>query len=160
MLTAGHCLALNGGSGNCGPNWKHNGNVFGCARGEALPACCGNADADVGWIKTDTNEDNTPRNKVFASSKTDIRSITFAMSGSHFEVGDPMCRSGKASGWDCGEVKKKCVDKKTSGGWKIKCVATLDFDSTAGDSGAPIVYGLALGYHLKATFRTPSSTPA
>lgn len=147
VLTAGHCLALNGGVQNCEPLWKHNGNVFGCAKGESLPANPNtDAEADVGWILTDDgvgddgrdNEDIAPRH-FFYTYENNVDAVGWVMGGSDLQENDILCRSGGTSGWTCGKLLQKCVKRVTSGNWHIKCVAEVKFDSTGGDSGGPVV---------------------
>jgi hypothetical protein len=159
MFTAGHCLTENGGTGCGSPfiDWKHNGSQFGCAQGETLPSGGGSADADVGWIKIDDDEDGTPRNKVFAEDQNDIRPVVDVLSGEDLEIDERLCRSGGASDWDCGPLVNKCVDKPNGEGWTILCVASVAYDSTAGDSGAPYTRGLGSGEVAAAGIHVHSS---
>ncbi len=149
-ITAGHCLALSGGTGNCGPDWRHGDNVFGCARGDSLPACgptsCPDVVADVGWIKIDADENIPQMNRIFGDGTDDIRPITSTLYDSQIQEGDVLCasRGFSPNKFKCGKVLGPCANLRTSGppgidGWKVLCVAVLNFNSINGDSGAPII---------------------
>jgi hypothetical protein len=114
--------------------------VFGCARGESLPPS-GNAQADVGWIKIDDDENIPQMNRIFGQNTDDMRAITDVLTSSQIQEGDILCASRGFSNtkFKCGEVVNTCANNQTSGGWTILCVGVLDFDSIAGDSGSPII---------------------
>lgn len=139
IITAGHCLQYHGGSGK---PWYHNDDRFGISQGNSLsdPPSATHFTADIGWIKIDASEDISPANQWFANSSADIRSITGVRSNFGQVEGDPVCRSGEQSYFDCGVIKADDVSKPNGEGETIASVWTWDEDSAGGDSGGTMVY--------------------
>ena len=81
-------------------------------------------------------------NRIFGENPDNILPITSTLTSSQIQQGDVLCASRGFSTvkFRCGEVTRTCAnDLQTSGGWTILCVGVLDFDSTGGDSGSPII---------------------
>ena len=128
VLAAGHCVAGSGLSAL----WSHHGAAIGRATAEAFHA---GSNADVGEIEV---AESKAGNEVYGSSGTDIRSVTGWAPNASQTVGSKVCRSGGASGWDCGTIVAADVDA-TVGGMLIHHTWWTDFPSAAGDSGSPVL---------------------
>ena len=136
MLTAGHCLADTGLSAT----WYHHGSAIG--KGYTHGYFEGSM-ADAGAIMW---SESGARNRVYASSKSDIRNITGSRSNSAQAVGVAVCRSGQTSGWKCGQITATEVSTRVDGVLILHTWWT-DFTSAGGDSkGAMMNNGtLAMG---------------
>ncbi len=155
MITAGHCLNEHGGSG---VSWTHSNNQFGVSQGNSLSGS--SVVADIGWIKIDGNEDTDPADRFFRDS--DHKNVAFGglQPNSQQVEGDPVCRSGENSGWDCGVIKNTGVSKPNGEGQTITKVWTWSRDSKEGDSGGTMVtevvfpgqdYWFVAGLHVHST---------
>jgi len=146
MLTAGHCIQVNGTGFD--QAWQHNSQGFGRAQYETwLPGSAG--DADVGLITIQTPEwpsmtnPNRIRRKNGNGTLAD-QSVADVTAVSGVAQGGQACRVGRASGHDCGAIKFADEDN-----WSIVAgyqwmnvlhTARVTFDSTDGDSGGPVFY--------------------
>lgn len=144
MITAGHCLANNGGSG---PNWKHHGQIIGNALGDTIVS--GASQADVGWIDIDNGSGVTPRNKFFVGAPpSQVSSATDFYYNSEQEEGDVVCRIGTTSGYLCGVIDGTNIDKSSVDGHEVLHLWRTNFDASEGDSGGTMFFGPTLmGIH-------------
>jgi hypothetical protein len=94
LMTAGHCLDVNG----LGVDWLHNGSTFGSAS-SAFYYNGTNADAGYVLLSVVAN----PGNQLFVTPTT-IRSVTTYASNSGQPQGAWVCRSGATSNWTCGQI--------------------------------------------------------
>lgn len=147
ILTAGHCIEINGGSGQ---TFKHGTTTIytvGTSRSETWAI---GADADAGIIDLTSGAVPTPKNPFHAGGGL-IR--TLASVGSHAAqgVGLFVCRSGLGTGGQtCGNVVYKNVTRPSCVGTDCRNIDyqfEVDFDSTGGDSGGPI-YANNTGYGI------------
>ncbi len=132
VLTAGHCIQLNGG---LGIGWSHNGSQFGTAQTETWGAGA-NSDAGLMSVGTISGDDNL----FYASSNTDVRSVTSWLTNINQNVGDQVCRSGATTGYRCGYVIHENVDRDVDG-FTIHHQWEVAFDASPGDSGASMFFG-------------------
>ncbi len=152
MLTAGHCLAL--ATGGLNSMWRHSGTDIGTGRTETY----GNlSNADAGLIAM--SAPSGPDNLLFGVSENDIRTVGGYVTTSSQNVGDYLCRSGRTTGFWCGnltlEDRVKDVD-----GTAIEHQWVDNFDASPGDSGAPYFttsggVTLAWGIHSDSTSANP-----
>jgi hypothetical protein len=73
-------------------------------------------------------------------------------------LNDQACRYGLASGYTCGQINKVNVSRDSEANGRVMHLAKawqVDFDSTSGDSGGPMLYPIsgtnnriALGTHV------------
>lgn len=161
MITAGHCINEASAAGST--SWRHNGNQFGVANGDTLDSS--SVEADIGWIKIDGSEDVTPADQFLGEGASDIKSFGGQQPNSQQNEGDPICRSGEQSDWDCGVIKNDDVSKPNGEGQQINSVWTWSKDSTDGDSGGTMAmqvfiggqaFWFAAGVHVHST---PDSCP-
>jgi hypothetical protein len=87
LLTAGHCIQLNGGTGTT-KYWYHDGVNFGTARNETWYS---RSAADAGLLTVSLS---SGRNLFYASVNTDIRGVTSSVPNSQIGEGDFVCRAG------------------------------------------------------------------
>jgi hypothetical protein len=145
VVTAGHCISLNGGTGST-KTWTHNGSTLGYA---TVSTWASGADADVGVISL-TNSGQTA-NLFYASDAADIRPFTSYPSLAEVGVGDAVCRGGARTGYRCGYVHLIDVSRDVDGR-RIGHQIEVDFDASPGDSGAPYFLGQwAYGIHSDST---------
>lgn len=133
VLTAGHCINING----LGVTWLHNGSSIGSASSEFYS---NGSNVDAGYITLSTTA--SPGNQVFASSTSDIRSISSWNLNSQQTVGSTICRSGRTSGYTCGSVDQTDQTVYVSG-ILIYHMWRTSFASAGGDSGGSMIYGNA-----------------
>ncbi|HEY8239408.1 MAG TPA: kelch repeat-containing protein, partial [Candidatus Limnocylindrales bacterium] len=147
ILTAGHCLALTGGTGTS-KTWTHSGSGLGWSEFHTW----GNgADADVGLVNPSSYPVGGPRNLLYRSSHTDVVAITSWKPTAEQIQGSLVCRSGAVSGYVCGEITLTNKTKSVDGG-SIDHQWVVDFDACPGDSGAPYLVGdVAWGIHSDST---------
>lgn len=146
VLTAGHCLALAVGGLNAG--WSHSGTQFGTGRTETY-GYLSNADAGLISVGAIDGADNL----FMASGTGDLRGVEGHLNSSSQNVGDGLCRSGKTSGYLCGEITLEDRIRDVQG-TSIEHQWVVDFDAIPGDSGGPY-YLLRVAYGIHS-----SSTPA
>lgn len=144
LITAGHCLNDSG----LGATWKHNGVAIGTGYSFAF---FNGANADAGAIHA---SESGARNIVYASSNTDIRSMTGTLSNASQPVGGLICKSGESSvGWKCNTVLQTNQDISNSGtlihhAWRQSLVGI------GGDSGGSML----LNYKWAGEFIAYTST--
>lgn len=150
ILTAGHCIAVNGGSGAI---WNHNGTRFGLAQEETWNVGA-TRDGDVGLIDLDDDEVPTTKNLIHTTGTT-VKTV--AGWDSVQSVGDQSCRVGATWGLDCGEINAVNVTRASSvagvGTMTVRHTNQVSFDSTGGDSGGSMyfnsgAYVIAQGTHV------------
>lgn len=150
LLTAGHCIDVNGGSG---ATWKHNGTRFGLAKDETWKVGV-TRDGDVGLIDLDADEVPSTKNLMYRSGTT---YKTVAGWDSNQYVGDQSCRVGATWGLDCGEINAVNVTRDSTvpgvGTMTVRHTNQVSFDSTGGDSGGSMyftsgAYVIAQGTHV------------
>ncbi len=147
VLTAGHCIELNGG---LGVGWSHHGSQFGTAQTETWGT---NSNADAGLISVSVSGDD---NLFYASAETDIRNVAGWKANASQDTGDYVCRGGKATGYVCGNIVFENVTRDVDGK-PIDHQWEVDFDASPGDSGAPYFIAWdAYGIHSDST---DSGTP-
>ena len=128
LITAGHCLADSGLSAT----WYHyttaigTGYVYDYANG---------ANADAGAIRA---SEPLARNEAYATSNTDIRSMTSTLSNSAQPTGSTICRSGLNSGYYCAVVSSINRDV-WDGPYLIHHMWETDYTSQGGDSGGTMM---------------------
>ncbi|MCW2792641.1 MAG: putative serine protease [Nocardioides sp.] len=98
---------------------------------------------DLAWWDNDTI---TWENKI-KDGVGDGRVINAVMPDSSIDIGDPICKYGDTTGYDCGEV----TDVIICPNWVTNCASTfIEYDSTdspkhdmaqGGDSGGPVFFG-------------------
>lgn len=145
MVTAGHCIQNNGGTGI---NWKHHGQIIGDALGETIKL--GDvSDSDIGWIDVDNGAGVTPRDQFYAGGgSVSIRDFSDFEYNSGQTIGTPICRGGGYSGYICGEINGRNIDKSSVDGHHVRYLFRTDFDASLGDSGAPYFYNwTSFGIH-------------
>ncbi len=133
VLTAGHCIELNGG---LGVGWSHHGSQFGTAQTETWGEL---SNADTGLISVSVSGDD---NLFYASSQNDLRPVTGWEATATQNTGDYVCRGGKTTGYVCGNIVAENVARDVDGK-TIEHQWEVDYDALPGDSGAP--YFLANG---------------
>lgn len=142
MITAGHCIQNEGGTGI---DWKHSGVELGDALGDTIVSGASNADA--GWIDIDRGG-ITPRNKFYAGGAVPIRSATSIAYIDDQEIGDPICRGATVNGYMCGYINGLLIDKSSVDGHAVNNLVRTDFDASEGESGGPYFFGLQIyGIH-------------
>jgi hypothetical protein len=148
LVTAGHCIELNGGSGD---EWRHAGTKLGNA---LLETWAEGADADVGLITVTTAP--ATKNQVLTSLPNVVGQINaIRVSGLQLE-GDALCRIGATSGRTCGTLTVYDITKPSCNSNRTVCknidhTNEVSFDSTGGDSGGPVfqfspIPGYVIGY--------------
>ena len=136
VLTAGHCVESRG----LGNSWTHGGVVLGTGAFEEYRE---NSPVDYGGIN---DTESTTKNLVYTNANDSFRSITGRATNANQDVGDVVCRSGKNSGYDCGEISQEDYTVNFGDGTTLLHQWEVDFGSVGGDSGAPIIFGnLAYG---------------
>src|SRR6185503_7314458 len=147
LLTAGHCVAMTGGSGTS-RTWTHDGTGF--AYSEAYVWSDG-ADADVGVLNVNAGSVGDERSIVFESSTTDLVPMTGWKPTVEQIQGSLVCRAGATSGSVCGTVVQTNATKGVDGR-SIDHQWVVDFDACPGDSGGPYTVGdVAWGLHTDST---------
>lgn len=146
ILTAGHCIAVTGGTGT-NKKWTHHDAALGWSEAHSW---VNGADADAGLIYPSPTVTGS-RNLMYRASSTDVVGITAWKQTVEQVQGSLLCRSGAKSGYRCGEIaltnKTKDVD-----GVSIDHQWVVDFDACPGDSGAPYLVGnVAWGIHSDST---------
>lgn len=149
IVTAGHCLAVHGGSGQ---EWHHASGADLTRIGQAQQnTWVSGANADVGLIGIFTFSLPATKNQ-FLAAPGDIRQLTSRISLGNQHPGDVACRTGLTSGRTCGSIFITNVDRQSCVGTTCKTIhhmVEVDFDSTSGDSGAPYYFGSSgLGIHI------------
>ena len=134
VLTAGHCLQVFGGYD---VTWQHNADSFGNARHETWkPGLTGNS--DVGYITIVESVPNKNEMRRVNNSVVQVLSVATPI------VGGQGCRVGLTSGHKCGVITQYPAQRVSHvDGWANMTVtktATLNFDSTGGDSGGSVFY--------------------
>ena len=147
ILTAGHCLALNGGTGTT-RKWTHNGSSVGWSE---YYAWSNGTNADVGLINPNTTPVTGDRNLLYRASGTDIVGLRGWKPTAEQVQGSVVCRAGAASGYICGTViltdRTKDVD-----GRSIDHQWVVNYDACPGDSGAPYLLDtIVWGIHTDST---------
>lgn len=85
----------------------------------------------------------------------DIRAVNGALHHTAQNVGDDVCRSGKTSGYLCGEITQEDRIRDVDGK-DIEHQWVVDFDAIKGDSGGPYFMGsVAWGIHSDSTSANP-----
>ena len=128
LMTAGHCIQDSGLSAT----WYHHGAAIGTGY---VYDYMNNANADAGSIVA---SESGARNRAYATSATDIRSMTSALSNASQPVGGLICRSGATSGYDCGYVTSTNRDVYL-GPYLVHHMWETGYSSAGGDSGAPMM---------------------
>ncbi|MEA2025307.1 MAG: S1 family peptidase [Chloroflexota bacterium] len=154
LVTAGHCLALNGGAG---VTWKHDGVNIGKAKSGWTWA--NYANSDVGWIDVENPGSVSPRNRFYASSSSDIRSINSVRASADQQVGNPICRSAYKTYYLCGTIKVRNDSVRDVDGRWIKNLFKVSFDASPGDSGGIYFFGPTV-YGIHADSKTGIDPPA
>lgn len=154
VVTAGHCLEVNGGSGG---EWRHNGNQIGTALNETWSE---GANADVGLVQTSTSGTPATKNQVLATPPSLVTSVVGVRDSSEQFQGDAVCRVGATSDRDCGTITVVDVANPSCVGATCKTInhtKEVSFDSTGGDSGGPVFQYtpastvIAYGTHVHST---------
>jgi hypothetical protein len=140
LVTAGHCVQ-DWGSGHV---WENGADRFGTAANHTLPppgtvSNPVNADADLGWIKTDAFESITPANTFIRTDEEDIKSFDHIATNNMQQEGDPVCRSGATTKWMCGLIINTAANKPNGEGHMISNVWVMNKDAEGGDSGGIVV---------------------
>lgn len=147
VLTAGHCIELNGG---LGVGWSHHGTQFGTAQTETWGS---GSNADAGLISVAVAGND---NLFYASDFDDIRGVTGTQPYAEQDEGDYVCRGAKTTGYMCGYIENEDVDRDVDGKL-IEHQWEVDFDASPGDSGAPYFIGYeAYGIHSDSTDSGPA----
>jgi hypothetical protein len=142
VLTAGHCIELNGG---VGASWYQHGVRIGAADMERW---YNGTTADIGSIATGEPGD---KNTFYASSATDIRHVSGFEPVNSQLIGDTVCRGGAKTGYLCGSIHLRDVTRDVDGK-SVQHSWEVDFDASPGDSGAPYFLGnTAYGIHTDST---------
>lgn len=136
MVTAGHCIRDAGFSFY----WNNGGASWGYGWGYQI---CNGCWPDAGMFHITTSVPST-KNQYFASSASDIRSITSTMTEGSLTLGRVVCRSAWTSGWGCGPITVRDHDVNVSGDiyhpYIIKHAWVVQLHSDRGDSGAGFIY--------------------
>ena len=155
MVTAGHCLGLNGGAGR---TWYHNDhrNI-----GQSLSGWtwANGATSDVGWIDVSNPGDVSPKNEFLAEDASDIKQIQWVRPNDYQQVGLLICRSAVDSGYWCGKILGRNVSSRDVDGRDIVNLYTADFDAIPGDSGGIYFVGSSV-YGIHADSLDNTSPPA
>ncbi len=140
VLTAGHCLDPNFGSG-IGATWNHPSSPNTPLGTGAFEDFYSGSSADIGAIN---DSESGAKNFVYTTSNTSFLSITGKVTNSNQYVGRSICRSGLTSGWDCGVIVQTNSTYLVSG-VTLNHQWLTSFGSAGGDSGAPMLCGGACG---------------
>lgn len=124
LVTAGHCIYDSGLSAT----WYHNNGAIGTGYSYSYSS---GASADAGAIQS---SESGARNQVYASSNTDIRSMTGKLSNSSQPVGGLICLSGASTGWTCKTVLQTNMDVYV-GSYLIHHLWETGRSGGSGDSG-------------------------
>lgn len=150
IMTAGHCIEVNGGYGQTFKHGTSTVYTVGTSRYETWAA---GWDADAGIIDLSSGAVPTPKNTfhVKEGGVNIVRSLNAVTSHAAQSVGLYVCRSGLGTGAStCGHVVYKNVTRPSCVGTDCRNIDyqfEVDFDSTGGDSGGPI-YANNNGYGL------------
>lgn len=153
IVTAGHCIEVHETSINT--VWRHNADGFGHSKYETW---FDDSLADVGLISIVSDETPTYKNEVYVGAGN-VRKIVSWSQQSWQSEGDQVFRFGLASGYDGGLIVDADVANESCVGSDCRTITRtveVDFDSTSGDSGGPIigiaasggVNRIALGTHV------------
>jgi Trypsin len=153
ILTAGHCIEVNGGYGQI---FKHGSTTVYTIGGSRYETWAAGANADAGIIALSSGSVPTPKNTfhVRESGIDSVRALNGVTSHAAQSVGLFVCRSGLGTGNStCGHVVEKNVTRPSCVG-ETNCKLIdyqfeVDFDSVGGDSGGPIyANGQGYGIHI------------
>jgi len=157
IVTAGHCLANNDGSGS-NIHWKHDSSTFGNAVNFHFHNGSG---VDVGIISIDDWDSGEPRNKFFLfpagqGGTKEVRSLLSKRSNSAQTVGSAVCRSGAKTKTHCGTIHARHANRYTPGpggsSVQLTNMWVANFDADGGDSGGPYFHtNTAYGIHSSST---------
>ncbi|MCP2282126.1 streptogrisin C, Serine peptidase, MEROPS family S01A [Promicromonospora umidemergens] len=122
FVTAGHC----GAAGN--PVTASDGAALGTYRASVFPG------HDWAWVATNSNWTPTPTVNNYAGG-------TATVAGSAEQgIGATVCRSGRTTGWRCGNIQEKNVTINYGNG-DIPGMATGSACAEGGDSGGSVISG-------------------
>ena len=138
LLTAGHCLNING----LGVSWLHNGATIGTASSIFYYS---GASLHIGYILLSSTA--SPGNQFYAASNSDLRSLSSVYGNGAEYVGLSLCRGGRTTNYTCGVIQDQYVSVSYSG-VVIHDLWQTNFTGATGDSGGPyfLNYG-GLGIH-------------
>jgi concanavalin A-like lectin/glucanase superfamily protein len=140
VLTAGHCDPI-------GSPFSVGSNPIGAVSQSTWWNGPFSATSDAATIPINRS---TRSNQLYLTSDVDIIGVLHVQSPSQEVVGEPVCQSGMVTGVSCGQLESARYSTGSQGGTVITDLRTATYDSTNGDSGAPIYYGQAgLGYTAK-----------
>jgi hypothetical protein len=160
LLTAGHCFRVDADSGY-GVQWRHelsnSSTVVGFAYEETFTE---NGDADAGVMTAH----NTPATKNLLVWRTtgETKSITSVADNAAQNEHDMICRIGRTSQRDCGEIREGGLEQNritTVSGYirHLHNQMVVNIDSQGGDSGGPYYMPIgassakAYGIHIHST---------
>lgn len=140
VVTAGHCIARNGGSET---DWIHSYTVFGVSKNYVW---ADNKDAEVGIIKildSVSSGMTTFTEYLRNNSPITVVNLPALQSSGAQAVGLAVCRMGNASGLTCGTITGHHVENESCVANNTICKTLLSttevsFDSTGGDSGGAV----------------------
>jgi len=135
MLTAGHCVSQSGGVNN-GVSWRNPSNTVTWGDNAAMVFASQSA-IDSGYFRLPALP--ADRNQFFASASNDTRSIAGPIYEGGLPVGKYVCRSGRISGWDCGNVTAVNQTRSFAGGGTVSGLGEVGMFSQGGDSGGGFV---------------------
>lgn len=170
VLTAGHCIAVNGGYDK---KWEHNdpngtSNAFGWSRYETW-VNGGSSLADVGFITISTDEIPTRKNEIYVGGGV-VETIVGLDYWPNQKVGDMALMFGQTGGDYAGTITRQLVanDSSVAGVGTMRVTETMQvsFNPDQGDSGGPVFYPhpdgggkrIALGTHVHSDDGTSSVT--
>lgn len=129
LLTAGHCIDVNGGSGAV---WSHNSDSFGTAQEDTWNSGS-TRNGDVGLIGLYSSEVPATKNQIYTTGTT-VKTVA-GWDSAQF-VGDQSCRVGATWGLDCGVINVVNVTRASTvsgvGTMTVQHTNQVSFDSTGG----------------------------
>lgn len=155
VLTAGHCLAVQGGANQ---RFRHGDAAVYNVGDSKSNTWFNGADADAGIIDILSTTVPSPKNSFHAGGGT-IRSLNAVKSHASQVVGLFVCRSGLGTGAQtCGHIFAVNVTRNSEvtgvGVRSIQFQVEVDFDSKGGDSGGPM-YASNTGFGIHVDSQRP-----
>ncbi len=136
MLTAGHCIEDAGGAADADSQWRNEAQTITWGRNIAERFFDGTT-SDSGVFALGSNVPTT-KNSYFISA-TNQKPIVHASTDAEQTLGMLVCRSGRASDYDCGTIAIWHQWQEPKPGFILKDTIVVNVTSAHGDSGAGFI---------------------